>query len=85
MRKVAGLIRLGTGIPAVRSDEVGIEMLPSEEVLPEEARDSCFPGCVELKKAGQCVSPTVDSLLRPVTVDVGAGFRMIPLDLQLEV
>jgi len=53
VRKVAALIRLGTGFPAVHSDEVGIKMLLNKGVLPEEARDWCLVGCVEPNLSGK--------------------------------
>ena len=53
VRKVAALIRLGTGFPAVHSDEVGTKMLLNKGVLPEEARDWCLVGCVEPNLSGK--------------------------------
>mgnify|MGYP006410508023 FL=1 len=52
-RKVAQLIRLGTGFPAVHNDDVGIKMLMKKGVTAPEARKWCIVGCVKPNLPGK--------------------------------
>ncbi|MBI4186435.1 MAG: glycyl radical protein [Chloroflexi bacterium] len=47
MHKVAELVSLGTGNPAIFNDEVGMKMVMGHGVSSDDARDWCVSGCVE--------------------------------------
>ncbi len=51
--KIAELVRLGTGYPAIHNDEVGIKALLRKGVSTEEARDWSLVGCVEPNLPGK--------------------------------
>ncbi|MDR1578869.1 MAG: formate C-acetyltransferase/glycerol dehydratase family glycyl radical enzyme [Synergistaceae bacterium] len=53
LRKVAELIKLGTGFPAFHSDEIGIQMTLNKGVPLKEAYDWNPCGCVETNLSGR--------------------------------
>ena len=53
LRKIAELIRLGTGFPAFHNDDIGIRMLLNKGVPLKEAFDWNPCGCVETNLAGR--------------------------------
>ncbi len=53
LKKVAELMKLGTGFPAFHSDEVGIQMMLNKGVPLKEAYDWNPCGCVETNLAGK--------------------------------
>lgn len=53
LKKVADLMRLGTGFPAFHSDEIGIQMMLNKGVPLKEAYDWNPCGCVETNLAGK--------------------------------
>ena len=53
VKKCAELIRTGIGYPAVMNDRLTTAALINDGYLPEDARDHCFVGCVEVFMAGK--------------------------------
>src|SRR4030043_2391841 len=53
LRKVADLVSLGTGFPAIFIDKVGMMMLLDKGVPLEEAHDWVVIGCVEPTLSGK--------------------------------
>jgi len=51
--KVAELVRLGTGFPAIHFDDTSIKMMLKKGVEIEDARDYCLVGCVEPNVGGK--------------------------------
>lgn len=52
-RKVAELVRLGTGFPAIHNDDVGMRIIQKKGIPLEDARDWSLVGCVEPAVSGK--------------------------------
>ncbi|MDO4289566.1 MAG: formate C-acetyltransferase/glycerol dehydratase family glycyl radical enzyme [Eubacterium sp.] len=69
LKKVAEVIKLGTGFPAFHSDEVGIQMMLNKGIPMKEAYDWNPCGCVETNLSGRmhCYTSYADYNLGSVT------------------
>lgn len=72
---VCGLIREGTGFPAVHNDRVGSEMLMAAGLSPEDARDWSNCGCVvpHFRKVGEWTAAVNINLAAPLEYAMNCG------------
>jgi formate C-acetyltransferase len=64
LEKCAEVIRTGIGYPAVYNDDLQIAALIKQGYAPEDARNYCFVGCIEIFLQGK-QAPWADSRLNP--------------------